>query len=145
MVSRRGARGLAVSPPEDEEERRQRRRGEIRREGDSPAPLTADDGRPGAEAAANVLASLDELVFSEDASVHGPTETLEEGTGGRVGPIAALGRVAREDPLVMTPELHEDRLDGRYLAKDVREPCCRDGLALAVGEDDDELACETSA
>ena len=119
MVSRRGAGGLAVSPPEDEEERGKRRRGEIRREGDSPAPLTADDGRAGAEAPANVLASLDELVFSVDASIHSPPEALEEGTSRRVGPITALGRVAREDPLVTTPELHEDGLDGRYLAKDV--------------------------
>ena len=119
MVSRRGAGGLAISAPEDEEERRERRRGEVRREGDSPALLTADDGRPGAETAANVLASLDELVFSVDASTHSPTETLEEGTGRRVGPIAALGGVAREDPLVTIPELHEDGLDGRYLAKDV--------------------------
>ena len=100
--------GLAISAPEDEEERRQRRRGEVWREGDSPALLTADDGRPGAESASNVLASLDQLVFSEDASVDCPTETFEEGTGGRVGPIAPLGRIAREDPLVMTPELHED-------------------------------------
>ena len=119
MVSRRGAGGLAVSPPEDEEERRQRRRGEVWREGDSPAPLTADDGGPGAKAAANVLASLDELVFSVDATIHSPPEALEEGTSRRVGPIAALGRVARENPLVMTPELHEDRLDGRFLAKDI--------------------------
>ena len=120
MVSRRGSGGgLAVSPPEDEQERRKSCSGGERREGDSPAVLTTDDGRPGAEAAANVLASLDELVFSVDAPVHCPPETLEEGTGRRVGPIAALGRVAREDPLVTTPELHEDGLDGRYLAKDV--------------------------
>ncbi len=119
MVSRRGDGGLAVSPPEDEEERRKSGSGGQRREGDSPAPLTADDGRPGAKAAANVLARLDELVFSVDASIHIPPETLEEGTSRRVWPIAALRRVAREDPLVMTPELHEDCLDGRYLAKDV--------------------------
>ena len=79
MVPRRGAGGLAISPPQDEEERRQRRRGEVRREGDSPALLTADDGRPGAEAASNVLASLHELVFSEDASTHCPTERSRKG------------------------------------------------------------------
>lgn len=119
MVSRRGAGGLAISAPEDEEERHESGSGGERREGDSPAPLTADDARPGAEAAANVLACLDELVFSVDASIDSPPETLEEGTGGRVGPIAALGGVAREDSLVTIPELHEDGLDGWWLAKDL--------------------------
>ena len=56
----RSRAALPVSPPEDEEERGKRGGGEIRREGDSPAPLTADHGRPGAEAPANVLASLDD-------------------------------------------------------------------------------------
>ena len=52
--------------------------------------------------------------------------------------VLRLGDAAREDALVLVPELDEDDLDRRVAPKEPAEPCVRDGLALAVGEHDRE-------
>ena len=54
------------------------------------------------------------------------------------GDVLRLGHAAREDALVLVPELDEDDLDRRCPPEEAAEACVRDGLALAVRQDDRE-------
>ena len=120
VVSRRGAGRSSDLAPE-ERGRAARAAAAARYGARATRPLRSplDDASARSRGGCRVLrVACDELVFSVDAPVDGRGRAARGRAGGRVGPIAALGGVAREDPLVTIPELDEDGLDRRRLAKD---------------------------
>ena len=85
-----------------------------------PRLLPLDDRRPAPEELRALLAAAPSS-SPIDRPLRRRGETVERRAGGRVGRVLRLGRAAREDALVLVPELDEDDLDRGRPAKEAAE------------------------